>query len=405
MDGIFNFAPEFQAARFGDVRTHDCNYPARDVCDINAVFPRDDADPTDSANYDFARTDHYLQTIRETGCTITYRLGYTIDHHPVKRYCHPPRDFHHWAQVCVGIARHYNEGWANGFHNWVARWEIWNEPDNGTGPESPCWTGTLEEFIKLYEITARALKAQDPSCAVGGPGAGGVFSTKILCGLLDHCAATGTPLDFYSWHTYENCPEKVLELARHVRSCLDQAGFTATQSVLNEWHAGPNLEWGVLFCGHDPDRLRAKVEEMNGAAAASYTAATLLAMQDGPIDLANYYTGDNMACFGLFDQFGAPRVPYFAFLTFAALMQCPTQVMVGREGVPETTYAVAGRNDAGEVRIMVANDSPRPTMVRLAVNGGSPDWTLEQTRGWASINGEALTLPAHSFTCARGLLG
>lgn len=134
----------------------------------------------------------------------------------------------------------------------------------------------------------------------------------------------------------------------------------------------------MLFCGHDPDRLRSKVEEMNGAAAASYTAATLLAMQDGPIDLANYYTGDNMACFGLFDHFGAPRVPYFAFLSFAALMQCPSQVTVEREGVPESTYAVAGRNDAGEIRIMVANDSPRPTMVRLAVNGGTPDWTLEQ---------------------------
>jgi len=136
LDGIYDFSPEFAAAAFADVRTHDPNYPCRNVCDINAVFPREDADPDDPASYDFTRTDHYLKTIRDAGCTVTYRLGYTIDHHPIKRYSHPPKDFHHWARVCLGIARHYNEGWADGFQNWVARWEIWNEPDNAPGPDS-----------------------------------------------------------------------------------------------------------------------------------------------------------------------------------------------------------------------------------------------------------------------------
>ena len=34
LDGIFDFSPEFAAAAFADVRTHDPNYPCRNVCDI-----------------------------------------------------------------------------------------------------------------------------------------------------------------------------------------------------------------------------------------------------------------------------------------------------------------------------------------------------------------------------------
>lgn len=402
LDGVVDLTPEFRAARFADVRTHDCNYPARDVCDISAVFPRFDADPQDPASYDFARTDHYLRTIREVGCSITYRLGYTIDHHPVKRYCHPPADFQKFAQICLGIARHYNEGWAGGFHDWVARWEVWNEPDNSPGPQSPCWTGTLEQFVDLYEIIARTLKRHNPKWQVGGPGAGGVFSTPILELMMKRLPASGAPLDFYSWHTYENRPQEVLRLATHIRQTLDKAGFTAAQCVLNEWHSGPNLEWDVIMRMRNPPRRLAKAQEMNGTAAASYTAAALIVMQDGPVDLANYYTADIMFTFGMFDQYGAALPPYHAFTCFAELLDTPTQVAVERGDVPDTTYALATRDEAGNLAVMLVNDTPRPTRVELAVAGAAnPRWTLHGGFGWPSLEGSTLILPAHAFVCVK----
>lgn len=403
LDGIFDFSPEFAAAAFADVRTHDPNYPCRNVCDINAVFPREDADPDDPASYDFTRTDHYLKTIRDAGCTITYRLGYTIDHHPLRRYACPPKDFHHWARVCLGIARHYNEGWADGFQNWVARWEIWNEPDNAPGGnESPCWTGPFSDFLQLYEVTAKVLKSHNPAWRVGGPGAagpGGIFASPALQEFLEHCAQSGAPLDFYSWHSYETRTPEILRFARQVREALDKSGFQSTENILNEWRYGPNDEWDVIFRRRDPLRRTAKAQEMNGLAAASYAAAVLLGMQDGPVALANYYTGDNLPYFGMFDAYGTPLPPYRAFLCFAALAKCPLQVEVCGNEVPETMYSVASRNEAGEIRLMVVNDTPRPTTVAISIKNHSAIWTMNQASSWADLSGEILSLPAHAFAC------
>lgn len=402
LDGVVNLHDRFVAARFADVRIHDANYPARDVCDINAVFPDPNADPADPASYDFARTDHYLKTIRDAGCTITYRLGYTIDHHPVRRFCHPPADFARWAQICVGIARHYNEGWAGGFANWVERWEIWNEPDNGTGPGSPCWTGTLEAYLRLYEVTAKALKAHNPAWRVGGPGAGGIFSTPMLTMMMEFCPRVNAPLDFYSWHSYENRPAELLRLARHIRATLDAAGFGSAQSVLNEWHSGPNLEWGPLYRGKDPQRRRSKAEEMNGRAATSYTAAALLTLQNGPVDLANYYTGDTAIYFGMFDIYGEPTMPYAAFLAFAPLCDCSTQVALTAHDLPDTLHAVAASSENAGLRVMVVNDSPRPVTVELAVKGASQvTWKTHHEFGWPSFEGSTLYLPAHALVSAE----
>lgn len=404
LDGIFDFSAWFQKAKFADIRTHDANYPARNVCDINAVFPRADADPSDPANYDFERTDHYLKSIRATGGTITYRLGYTIDHHPVKRYSHPPQDFQHWAQICLGIAKHYNEGWAGGFQDFVDRWEIWNEPDTETGPNSPCWTGTFENFHELYTITGRTLKTHNASWLVGGPAAA-VGEGSFVEGFLRHCAQTGSPLDFFSWHTYTNSTQEVLRLARIVRNSLDEHGFQASASILNEWHFGPNGEWHVLWRDPDTERRHAKAKEMNGAAAASYTAATLLAMQNGPVDLANYYTADNLIYFGLFDQLGTPLPPYSAFLSFAALAQCRTQVAVTTNALPETIYATAARQDGEEIRLMVVNNSATPARLSVAAEAQTAKWSIEHSAGWADLSGDLLTLPARAFVCLETKMG
>ena len=72
-------------------------------------------------------------------------------------------DFDKFAAVVTHIAMHYNQGWANGFHDNIRYWEFWNEPDLPL-----FWTETPETFYSLYEKTARALKSIDPSIKVGG---------------------------------------------------------------------------------------------------------------------------------------------------------------------------------------------------------------------------------------------
>ena len=145
-------------------RLHDCHWPVPDVVDFHAVFPNPEADPSRPESYDFRLTDAYLAAVRATGAQIVYRLGESIEHTPIKRYAHPPADAARWAQIALGIIRHYNSGWANG-HQWGIRyWEIWNEPEN----RPSCWSGTDEDYYRLYATASRAIRGLDPTLRVGG---------------------------------------------------------------------------------------------------------------------------------------------------------------------------------------------------------------------------------------------
>ena len=62
------------------------------------------------------------------------------------------KDFRKWTEICAGIVRHYNCGWANGFKFGIKYWEIWNEPEN-----PPMWDGTRQEFFELYRTASLRL--------------------------------------------------------------------------------------------------------------------------------------------------------------------------------------------------------------------------------------------------------
>ena len=62
---------------------------------------------------------------------------------------------------------------------------------------------TPAAFYELYDAAARALKAHNASLTVGGPGvASALRDTNYSFGLIDHVAASGAPLDFFSFHGY-----------------------------------------------------------------------------------------------------------------------------------------------------------------------------------------------------------
>ncbi len=125
------------------VRTHDYYGPA----DMHVLFPDLQADPDDETSYNFVSTDRELEAIKRVGAEILFRLGYSWgDPHAPVTYV-APEDHEAWAQAAVHVAKHYNDGWANGFHWDIEYWEVWNEPDIAY-----FWTGTREEYFQLYEV-------------------------------------------------------------------------------------------------------------------------------------------------------------------------------------------------------------------------------------------------------------
>ena len=115
-------------------------------------------------------------------------------------WTYPPKDYAKWGELCYEWTQHCVERYGKSqCESWW--WETWNEPDIGY------WNGTPEEFHKLHDHTAHAVKRALPSAMIGGPETTG-GGPGYLKRFLQHCAdgtnaatgGKGTPLDFVSFH-------------------------------------------------------------------------------------------------------------------------------------------------------------------------------------------------------------
>jgi len=237
----------------------------------------------------------------------------------------------------VGIIRHYNEGWARGFRHGIRYWEIWNEPENRPN----MWSGTDEDYYRLYATAARRIKTRFPRLMVGGPSTGSIGEVKdgrlhptaFLKGFTEYCKRHGAPLDFFSWHTYSADPHIFALRARAVRRYLDEHGYKNTESHLNEWNYLPDNDWRPIGVGGQGVTRQRWYARQGGAPGAAFLACALIHLQDSPVDVANYYRGDANP-FGLFNWHGVPKKTYHAMRAFRMLLATPLRVKAsgGREG-------------------------------------------------------------------------
>lgn len=369
--GTIDVTAALQALKPPSVRLHDCHWPNPDVVDIHAVFPDFKADPDQPSSYDFALTDEYLSATRQTGAQIVYRLGESIEHTSKKRFAHPPSDAAKWANVCLGIIRHYNEGWAKGFRHDIRYWEIWNEPEN----RPAMWSGTDEDYFHLYRVAASAIKKRYPHLKVGGPavGASGQFvngefrPTTFVTNFLALCRRESLPLDFFSWHCYSADPTELVRRARAIRSLLDAHGFTKTESHLNEWNFLPGNSWRPLSRSGTPQARQVYYEEMAGAPGAAFIVTALLELQDAPVDVCNLFHGE-LGGFGLFNEHGVPQKNYHALRAFRGLLDTPRRVET-HGAVGGQLALAAGLNEAGSAAsVLLSNLAHSHSEYRLMVS-------------------------------------
>jgi hypothetical protein len=358
-------------AGFPSTRLHDSHWPSPDVVDVPAIFPIFDADADDPKYYCFTKTDAYLAPIVKNGSRITYRLGASIENrlrNVIKPGVnnHPPKDYAKWAKICINIIRHYNEGWANGYHYNIKYFEIWNEPD-GIGT----WTGTMQQYFELYAVAARAIKAHDPSLKVGGPVMGGPipFATEPF---LIYCRDHKLPLDFYAWHYYTDSPSELARVAILSRAFLDKYGFKNAESHLTEWHyimppGLPDLAPVDDLGNPQPQKvvaIRKYFADMRGPRGAAFTATALMLLQDSPLDMANYYAAD-MNPWGMFDEWGIPGRVYYVFVAFNQLTKTPNRVACEKPGGPPVTMCAGLSDDRKTASILVSNFGAAPRKVSL----------------------------------------
>ena len=276
----------FKEAGIPFCRLHDTGgaFGGAHFVDIPNVFPDFNSDPENPDSYDFAFTDAYLTQLNAAGTEIFYRLGVTIENnYRIKSYHNrPPKDFLKWARIAEHIIKHYNEGWANGFHFNIRYWEIWNEPEN-----PPMWSGTPEEFYEFYRISANYLKQKFPELKIGGyAGCGFRAITRSNCSNFHKSfvtffhdfikyitsESTSAPLDFFSYHNYTLDPQEIKFHAEYADKILKEYGLDNTEQIFNEWN----------YVGRG-------YETMKRAEGASFVASIFCVMQDSHISKSMYY--------------------------------------------------------------------------------------------------------------------
>ncbi len=338
--------------------------------DIPNIFRDFSADASDPASYDFAFTDKLLVALTEAGVEPFFRLGVSIENYiHIKQYrLMPPADPNQWARICEGIIRHYNEGWAEGYHMGIRYWEIWNEPDNSPDlAENQMWWGTEEEFFNLYDVAAKHLKACFPELKIGGFASCGFYgilekeaSPDAACSprtqyfldffddFLAYIREHGSPMDFFSWHSYGSIQD-TMQYAAYARKKLDDAGYANVEHTCNEWNCEP----------HQRGTLRH----------AANTAGMLLAMQNSSLDSAMFYDArfGTSVYGGLFNPMTREPLPaYYAFMAFNELYKRKNAVRTECTTDGEC-YVCAAIDDDGSGAVMLANptDTARPLSVNL----------------------------------------
>ena len=375
--GLVDLTEQHKSLRVPVARLHDCHWPNPDVVDIHAVFPRSDADPEQPGSYDFRLTDEYIEAIVKSGAKTVYRLGESIEHTTQKRFVHPPKSAEQWAKICAGVIRHYNEGWAKGFRHGIEYWEIWNEPEN----RPAMWTGSDEEFLRLYEVAATRIKREFPGLKVGGPGFGHLGEFKdgqlkpsgFVRKFLDLCRRERTPLDFFSWHCYAAQSAELTSRARAVRRMLDGYGLPRTESHLNEWNYLPGNSWSGLSRKSSPEERQKFYDDMAGPRGAVFVTAALMQLQDAPVDMCNLFHGE-LGGFGLFNENGVPHKTFYALAAFARMMDTPARV---RADAPAGVIAIAGTSAGTVAQVLLSIPENGAAQIRLTV--ASLPWSASST--------------------------
>ncbi|MBI4722076.1 MAG: hypothetical protein HY769_03620, partial [Candidatus Stahlbacteria bacterium] len=337
-----DLSQQFREIGVDYVRTHDVmiRYDSITILvwDIDYIFPDSLANPYDPLSYNFIPADSQIQAIINAGAKPFIRLGYS------KPYYIGVEFRRKWAEICKHIIMHYNDGWATGFYYDIEYCEIWNEPDIPN-----FWTGTSSEFYALYDTTAKVLKSYNPNLIVGGPGIAWVQGNWIV-DFLDYCKTNSVPLDFISWHTYEDTinanPYIVFRKAEIVQQLLDSFNLPIPQ-YLTEWNISERQNpWWT--CG------------IKGGA---YTASFLVYMQNTPITMAHRYranansSGPPSSATWYID--GSYTKPAYAFMAFKKLIETPNRISCNGSDV--LGYAViTGKSETGDTVTILISDFQSP---------------------------------------------
>lgn len=203
----------------------------------------------------------------------------------------PPKSYTDWAMLIRKLVAHWLDRYGvEEVRTWF--FEVWNEPNL-----KEFWTGSQDEYFKLYRYTALAIKDEDGQLRVGGPA---TAKNAWITEFLDFCEQNQLPADFVSTHQYPNDvlwredQDTEMQLAHSQRSILrawaqevhDRA--RGRPVYYTEWNASSNPRYPL----HDEPY------------AAAFAIKTVMEM-NGLVDVYSFWTFSD-----IFEENYFPSVPF-----------------------------------------------------------------------------------------------
>jgi xylan 1,4-beta-xylosidase len=296
------------------------------------------------AVHDFAGIDRVYDELMEIGLQPVVELSFMprdLAREPAQTVLSygaiisPPKDWDRWAALTGDLTAHLVRRY--GRDEVVSRWafEVWNEPNLEV-----FWSGTPEEYFRLYDISARAIKSVDPGLRVGGPSsaaAGWVWE------LLGHLRSSGAPLDFLSTHVYGNVP---LDL----RPALAASGRAGTPIWWTEWGTNPahfhragDTVFAAAFMLRGMKSALGRIEALS-----PWVASDHFEELGAPPEL--FHGG-----FGLLTVGNLRKPRYWALALLARLGESRLAVESSGDGAGGLVEALAARHEDGRIGILAWN--------------------------------------------------
>ncbi len=271
----------------------------------------------------------------------------------------PPKDWDRWAELVRALVAHLLDRYGDEVLTWD--FEVWNEANLEV-----FWSGSREEWMRLYDVTARAVKDVDPRIPVGGPSSA---AAGWVDALLGHARRSGAPVDFVSTHTYGSPP---LDL----RPTLARLGFADARIL---W-----TEWGVTPTHFHP---------VNDGTSAATFLLTGMRSAAGRVDALSYWVvSDHFeelgrpprllhGGFGLITVGGIAKPRYHALRMLSQLGETELPMQASGDGADGLVQTWASRRADGSVAILVwaatldqskrDGDPALARQIRLAVDGAA----------------------------------
>ncbi|CAN5237767.1 hypothetical protein BH18ACT9_BH18ACT9_08550 [soil metagenome] len=247
----------------------------------------------------------------------------------------PPKDWQRWYDLVRDLTAHLVEryGRAEIVEHWS--FEVWNEANLEV-----FWSGTPQDYLQMYDVTAAAVREVDDRIRVGGPSSA---ASGWVEELLEHVESSGAPLDFLSTHTYGSPP-------LDFRAALERYDRAGTPIWWTEWGVTPthfNEVSDAVFAG--VFLLRGMASAMDRIEALSYWVVSDHFEELGRPP-ALLHGGFGLRTVG---ELRKPR--WWALALLEQLDEHRLQANLSGDGGGSLVEALATRDDVGGVSVLAWN--------------------------------------------------